>query len=269
MLKLQNNNRPEPVEALMLVMMTFFGILFLSMITASIFFGETAIKENSASIGFLFLTSRILFLIVPLYYSKQKGFPLTEVFRLRKVSAHTLFMAILLGISITILAEEVSSLIQMLVPLPESFKELNKQHTEFVLGNWHIYFLLSVVLIPIVEEFMFRGFLQTTLEARGNPSRAVVLTSVTWALIYMDPYSAIPILFMGIFIGYLAWQSRSIIPSIIAHAIQALVGMFLILPENNFWAESMKMAGHVHPILLILAIGGLYISINKLTPQRR
>jgi len=93
----------------------------------------------------------------------------------------------------------------------------------FMLSEPIILGLISVVIIaPIAEEFLFRGFLysqlkRTTLGGWG----AVTLSSFLWTIIHFQ-YELL-ILFVlfifGIFLGYIRMAYKSLSLPIILHAI--------------------------------------------------
>jgi membrane protease YdiL (CAAX protease family) len=122
-----------------------------------------------------------------------------------------------------------------------------------------------VILAAISEELLFRGFLQVSLEKKGDITRAVILTSVTWTIIHVNPYWAIQIFITGIFIGFLAWRTNSVLPSMIVHATNNLISMLFI---NNVLEDSMDwyyLGDHISPIVLVISIAILILSIRRIS----
>jgi membrane protease YdiL (CAAX protease family) len=76
-----------------------------------------------------------------------------------------------------------------------------------------------VIAAPLVEELVFRGFLFDTL-GKALPVPVVwVLTSLLFAAYHMDPPHVIAVILIGLFLGWLRVVSGSIVPSMIAHAV--------------------------------------------------
>ena len=110
------------------------------------------------------------------------------------------------------------------IEMPEGF-------LTFMLSEPIILGLISVVIIaPVAEEFLFRGFLfsqlkRTKLGAWG----AVSLSSFLWTIIHFQ-YELL-ILFVlfifGIFLGYIRMAYRSLSLPIILHAINNAFAFFI------------------------------------------
>ena len=79
--------------------------------------------------------------------------------------------------------------------------------------------MLVVLVAPLVEEVIFRGVLLSGLSARMGPVPAIVVSACIFAAVHFDPWRAVPLGFLGAVLGYLAWQSRSIWPAVLAHAL--------------------------------------------------
>jgi membrane protease YdiL (CAAX protease family) len=102
------------------------------------------------------------------------------------------------------------------IEMPEGF-------ITFMLSKPIILGLISVVIIaPIAEEFLFRGFLfsqlkRTTLGAWG----AVSLSSFLWTIIHFqyEPLILLVLFIFGIFLGYIRMAYGSLSLPIILHAI--------------------------------------------------
>jgi membrane protease YdiL (CAAX protease family) len=100
-------------------------------------------------------------------------------------------------------------------------------------------FVSLVVLPPIVEEFVFRGFLYTGLRNRMQPVVAALVTSVLFASAHLQFGSGKPLLWvaaldtftLSLVLCYLRQKNRSLWPGIILHALKnaiAFCSLFII-----------------------------------------
>jgi len=93
------------------------------------------------------------------------------------------------------------------------------------------YFLLvfsTVIGAPILEEIVFRGFLQTALANRIGDFLAVIISSTIFGLIHFD-LDAMPLLIvMGLFLGGLYSITRSIWPSVALHMVNNGLAVYLL-----------------------------------------
>lgn len=89
------------------------------------------------------------------------------------------------------------------------------------------------VLGPIVEELIFRGYLQTSLMKHTSPMVSIVASGVVFGVVHYN-LSMFPVLaFIGFALGYLYHKSGSLWPSIVFHILNnaIAVGLFFSYPE--------------------------------------
>jgi len=86
-----------------------------------------------------------------------------------------------------------------------------------------LYVIMASLVAGICEETGYRGYGQVPLEKRYNPFMANILVSTVFILIHLTQAWALSLLFQGfvlsMFLGYLAYKTNSLIPSIIGHTI--------------------------------------------------
>lgn len=90
-------------------------------------------------------------------------------------------------------------------------------------SGWLLWLLIAVVVLtPIGEEILFRGFLfRGWLRKPGDGWPVIVVTSLLWAVIHLqyDWYVIMQIFVFGLVLGWLRWASGSVILTIILHAM--------------------------------------------------
>lgn len=81
-----------------------------------------------------------------------------------------------------------------------------------------LYFLFVSIVAPLIEEFIFRGFLWKILEERGMKKIHVLLiTSFLFSIMHMDLYRLPVYFFGGIVYGLLRWKTGHVSRSVVAH----------------------------------------------------
>ncbi len=97
-------------------------------------------------------------------------------------------------------------------------------------GGWLLWLLLAVVVVtPIGEEILFRGFLfRGWLKSARDVWPVIVVTSLLWALIHVqyDWYVIGQVFVFGLLLGWIRWASGSTILTILLHALINTEGMF-------------------------------------------
>lgn len=90
-----------------------------------------------------------------------------------------------------------------------------------------LYGVLLVVVLSVVpgvcEELFFRGYAQSRLVARWGGWRGIVLPSLFFVLLHLDPQHMLNILPIGFWLGFVAWRTGSTWTSVLCHAFNNFV----------------------------------------------
>jgi len=117
-----------------------------------------------------------------------------------------------------------------------------------------IYALVLIVLAPMTEEPLFRGFVLRAWLRRGT-ALGLVLSGFLFASFHFQLAALVPLTFLGITLGLLVHRSNSLYASMIAHACYNTVGtLFIIIPSLRETPEwSLIIAGAIAlPIAVLL-----------------
>ncbi len=267
---MENKKYPEPVESLIVILGIYFGIFILALIFSSLFESSLQPGNNTKSIYLFFIFAGSFYLLIPLVYAYKKQYNLYHLFRFKKVPFHVVILSLFIAFSLSILSDELSRLLDLIIPMPEwLIEQINDSMKVDNTTDFVLLFMGVVLIAAVAEEGLIRGFLQTSLEQKGDVTRAVLLSAITWTFIHTNPWWAIQFFVLGMVFGYLAWRTDSVIPSMIAHGINNLIALLFInfnLEEKMEWYT---WQGHVSPILLILSLGLIYWSIKQLDSYYR
>jgi membrane protease YdiL (CAAX protease family) len=255
---------PEPVEALMVVLSAFALIILIGLLYNLLANWGFDLNKIDKNMQIFFIFGGSLFLIVPLIYARYRQFEIQSLFRFNAVSTSIIIQSVLIGLALTILSDELDRIINLIYPLPDWLTEqLEPLKAE---NNFELFLIIigAVFIAAIAEEGLFRGFLQFSLEKRGDVTRAVLLSSLTWTMIHMNLYWAIQLFLMGIVIGYMAWRTNSIIPAIIIHSLNNLVGVLFLNFDLEPYMHWYEWNDHVSPIVVVLSGAILFFSIKNI-----
>ena len=95
--------------------------------------------------------------------------------------------------------------------------------------NLALTILASAVVVPIAEEVLLRGVIQSELQAAFRPSVAALLTTVIFAVIHVEPVQVSYVFVAGLALSFLRLWSRSLWPSILLHMVFNFFGG--VLPQ--------------------------------------
>ena len=86
--------------------------------------------------------------------------------------------------------------------------------------------LLFLSVVPgLVEESLFRGYVQRRLLRRWHPAVAIAFTSLFFAAAHIDPQHALAVLPLGVWFGIVAWRAGTIWPTILCHFFINVIGI--------------------------------------------
>lgn len=92
-----------------------------------------------------------------------------------------------------------------------------------------VLFLLICVIAPVLEELIFRGFVYAGLRRRMPLVGGVVASAMLFALMHNSLQALLPIGLIGVVLAVLYERNRSVLPSIICHALNNTFVFFLML----------------------------------------
>ena len=109
------------------------------------------------------------------------------------------------------------TLIDRLIP---AFNPLQEQTNEFAqAGNYWISFLALVVIPPLVEEIVFRGYLFPALSKRWGVVIGAVFSSLLFGAAHLQLNVTIYTLILGVILCMMYYRLGSIWPGIIFHSL--------------------------------------------------
>ncbi|MBI4580175.1 MAG: CPBP family intramembrane metalloprotease, partial [Planctomycetes bacterium] len=175
--------------------------------------------------------------------------------------------AILLGGSSWAIAQQFIALQTRIVPASEAMTQAFKLiETQLVSAPlWQVLLLLAIVP-AVAEELFFRGFVLSGL-SQGLSKWPAILTAALTFGIYHFILDRVPVTaLLGICLAWLCWQSRSILPCVLFHALHngLLMGLDRLSPGTLRWLGVSDGVGGFLPAgvfgaALLLFLAGLAI----------
>mgnify|MGYP001112772644 CR=1 FL=1 len=118
---------------------------------------------------------------------------------------------------------------------------------------------LVMVMVPAFgEEFFFRGILQKLFHRTIGFRGAVLASALCFAVAHQQPLSFIPLLFMGILLGYTKLWTGSLWGPILLHSINNGFALFSSYAAGGALQNQSTMALHWSILGLLPLILGIY-----------
>src|SRR5687768_8909076 len=192
------------------------GICILSMILlipVSILLNPVAGKEASFLLYYLLAMGAAFYFA---HWNRQKKTGVSE-YNFGPGSARIM---VLVSIAVIALQTGIITPLTGMVPIPEFMKNIFR---ELAGQNGVFAFLTLVIAAPILEELIFRGIILNGLLKKYSPARSIILSSILFGVVHLNPWQFIAAFVIGIFSGWIYYKTRKLTLSILIHAVNNLV----------------------------------------------
>lgn len=163
------------------------------------------------------------------------------------------------------------------IPLPEAVREFDAQQADAMnmllmgadLPTWFLF--IAVAITPsICEELMFRGYLQRQVERGAGLVWSIVLVGVLFGLYHLQLSKALPLIGLGIYLGFVVWATGSVWTGALVHLLNngfAVMAVSFARTQPEIDLEAMESIGI--PWYVALASAGLTAAVCYAILQRR
>jgi len=180
-------------------------------------FGNVLLYPVKSNLTMILSSPFMVYFIV--WRMKKRDLDLTNELGLFFFNKSIFFKSVLL-LGLFLLLEEIYMRV-LVIDVPVSF-------LKFVLSEPLILGVITTILIaPILEEFIFRGFLFSQLRISLGNWGAISLSSLAWTSLHFQyELKILFVLFVfGLFLGFLRWKYNSLFLVMALHAVNNLVAL--------------------------------------------
>lgn len=220
------------------------------------FFGDASLQ--------LGISNLLAFFSLCAFYAWRNGKSLATLALARPFDRRWLAPVVLATVGLGVLLIKMSTGIDAVLPVPDFLKDFLSEISEKP-ANAFTSILTLAVVAPITEELLFRGVFLRAFLKRHSATKAIVVTSLMFALIHLNPWQAIPAFILGLAFAAMDIRTGSILPSVISHAIYN----FLVLAINSSWIpQALVSSNAVSEIvvgLCLVAAFALFQSVDRAT----
>ncbi|MGO1357172.1 CPBP family intramembrane glutamic endopeptidase [Alkalibacterium gilvum] len=159
-----------------------------------------------------------------------------------KLILYFLFAGLVLRFSITQPEFAAGALSVMEDPSPPEF------------NRWLI--ISTVVLAPLIEEFIFRGIILNKWAEKSSNTRALIISSLLFGLLHIGSF-IIPQFIGGLLYGIVYIKTKKLIYPVLMHSISNLIPVSLMLipaPESTEAFSVSQLIAELTPVLNIVSL---------------
>jgi membrane protease YdiL (CAAX protease family) len=215
------------------------------------------------------IVGQLLVIIPTLIWITIRRLPLRTTLRLYPIPASTALWSILIGFACWPVVAGMSTLLEKPLSL------MGPYPAPPLPSNWvesAAYAITFIVLAPLTEEPIYRGFILQAWLRRGM-WMGIVLSSFLFGLFHTQIAPLLPLTLWGIVLGLLAYRSGSVLSSIIAHASYNTVAtLFVISPSLQGTHEVVFIVAGIFALPIAALLVWLFlrrtpVSSSALPPQ--
>lgn len=253
---------PNASQALLLA-----AILFPVSFYAQTLLADTTGEHFARMLGYLAVVQFVgLLVLVPVAYCTYLKIDAAETLRLHAPSVRSITAAIFIGVSAWVVANEFAMFQQHFIRQSKLMEEFNRKLIGELAGMPIPVVLVLIAVVPAVcEELFFRGFLLSGLGRSLGKWNAILLSALIFG-IYHFIVDKLPITtLLGVLLGYICWQTRSILPGMIVHGLHNAISVLLPLVRWPDWTgfndpSSTHLPGRILiPAVVLFVLGLLFL----------
>lgn len=127
--------------------------------------------------------------------------------------------------------------------------------------------LLTCVIAPVCEEFLFRGYVFTALRNLGGVAPAAIITGLIFGVVHVASAPVaylVPLAFLGFGLCLLYWRTGSLLPCIAAHCLNNSIAFGSL--EN--WNAGQIATLAVCSLALLALLGVILRRAGVIVPAR-
>ncbi|HEX9615203.1 MAG TPA: CPBP family intramembrane glutamic endopeptidase [Bacteroidota bacterium] len=237
----------------------------------------TVTRENVNLLRILTMAGQILCILLPtIFLTRLLSRSTSEVFGWRIPSLLETLYAVL-GLFFLQQVFQIYLFFQDMIPVPEVLRKVLDPFRQTLEDMFRglvsagdlpelMLVILVVAIVPaVVEELLFRGLIQKSLERTLPGLQAALLSGIIFGLYHFNPFAVVPLVGLGCYFGILRYRSGSIVIAMTAHFFNnalAAVAVYFQIENETILGTQPKLDPNIGSILVQLL---LYLTLFFVT----
>ncbi len=244
-----HKNPPNALIAL-LILMTLFALQIL--ISAAFYDAGVVFEYGDPRSSIISVISTGIIICVAMHLT---GLTYSSLFHFSSKSVMTTVLTVFPPVILVIAGAmwwfvDFMTLISLLMPEDKAILEMLNR----MMSGGFITIISICVIAPFLEEMLFRGIILRGFLSHYSPQKSILLSALLFGLFHLNLYQLPGAFFMGCFLGWLYYSSRSLWPSIFAHALYN-GGIYIRFLNNTGEYNSIV----INAVTFIVSWGGVLV----------
>lgn len=117
--------------------------------------------------------------------------------------------------------------------------------------------VLAIAIIgPTVEELVFRGAILKKLLQQYSPVKAILISSLLFAVFHINPAQMLPAFLLGALLAWTYYKTASLIPAILMHIVNNSLSVYLMIqyPDVENLGDVIGNPAYILTVLAAVAV---------------
>lgn len=151
------------------------------------------------------------------------------------------------GLCVAILVEKFAFFL-----MPNFKDAFNSAMSSVIGGNDILGFILTVAIAPIGEETCLRGLALNRTSKTFGLVGCMIYSGIMFGIFHLNPIQGLYAIPIGLCLGYVAYKYKSVIPCILMHALNNLIGGFSETFRFDTWYVPAILAAVFGVIMIVI-----------------
>jgi membrane protease YdiL (CAAX protease family) len=219
----------------------FSGYILIPLIVSNILILMNPFLETASQLFIQQLVTLLTWVFIFVFLNWKYGSLLVylgwELSRPRQYYVWETTKLILLTTTLTLLLNRLWAFLEN--KMPSLTLEKAQPYADYGANELFVLTAFAVLMAPVLEELIFRGFVQSTFHKISPPVRSVIFTCLVFLLLhgsYFDNIKALShVLTLGLCFGIWRERTQSLVPSMVAHGVNNGLASIMLLKHQFGW----------------------------------
>lgn len=130
--------------------------------------------------------------------------------------------------------------------------------------GWTATFVATVLVLPVMEEICFRGWVLRSIERRAGTTAALALSTIIFSAFHLELWAAPFHIVSGLLFGLVALRTNSVGAAMLVHMVANATEKMMSAvagPSPASWPEALGIPAVAQPPLAIAAVAALIAAL--------
>ncbi|MBU0617461.1 MAG: CPBP family intramembrane metalloprotease, partial [Planctomycetes bacterium] len=194
---------------------------------------KSGLSEGLRYLNAVALTIIVVFAIGPWFAARYMRVNATSAFKLAAPDPRGVLAALCFGCSTWILALRWGEIQQRLLPMDSNVARMLEQQFAWLADVNPLVLVFFLAIVPaLCEELFFRGYALSGLRASLGKTGAVIVVAIAFGMTHYSAQRLVTTAVLGLLLGLLVVQYRSIWPAMIAHFMHNAISVTATHPDG-------------------------------------